>query len=177
VGKVILPEFVTIDGVSYTSLWCESNGRVPTRVALQVPGSRTSFPVSSCATPRSALSSQTLSQRTRCIGSCLRRLRTPDQRPNDDRIFDPYRAGAIPGADGHAFRHQGIDGPRHRGLPVEVDPGNGPGTLEGRILAAESVSEVPLSRRCLLLSVHRSGPRSLRPANAPPHDPAQGQVR
>ena len=35
-------------------------------------------------------------------------------------------------------------------LPVEVDPGDGTVTLEGHVLAAESVSEVPLSRRYLL---------------------------
>jgi urease subunit alpha len=34
--------------------------------------------------------------------------------------------------------------------PVEVDPGDGTVTLEGRVLAVEPVSEVPLSRRYLL---------------------------
>jgi urease subunit alpha len=35
-------------------------------------------------------------------------------------------------------------------LPVEVDPGDGTVTLEGRVLAVDPVSEVPLSRRYLL---------------------------
>lgn len=35
-------------------------------------------------------------------------------------------------------------------LPIEVDPGDGTVTLEGRVLAVEPVSEVPLSRRYLL---------------------------
>jgi urease alpha subunit len=35
-------------------------------------------------------------------------------------------------------------------LPVEVDSGDGTVTLEGRVLAVEPVSEVPLSRRYLL---------------------------
>jgi urease subunit alpha len=35
-------------------------------------------------------------------------------------------------------------------LPVEVDPGNGTVTLDGRVLAVEPVSEVPLNRRYLL---------------------------
>jgi hypothetical protein len=78
VGKVILPEFVTIDGVSYTSLWCESNGRVPTRVALQVPGSRTSFP-SRVALPRDPRCLRRLFRRGRDVsvpvfGACGRRI-------------------------------------------------------------------------------------------------------
>jgi urease subunit alpha len=35
-------------------------------------------------------------------------------------------------------------------LPVEVDPGDGTVTLDGRVLAIEPVGEVPLSRRYLL---------------------------
>ena len=35
-------------------------------------------------------------------------------------------------------------------LPVDVDPGDGTVTLEGRVLSVEPVSEVPLSRRYLL---------------------------
>ncbi|MGH2650918.1 MAG: urease subunit alpha, partial [Actinomycetota bacterium] len=35
-------------------------------------------------------------------------------------------------------------------LPVQVDPGDGTVTLDGRVLAADPVSEVPLSRRYLL---------------------------
>ena len=35
-------------------------------------------------------------------------------------------------------------------LPIEVDPGDGSVTLEGRVLAVDPVSEVPLSRRYLL---------------------------
>ena len=34
--------------------------------------------------------------------------------------------------------------------PVEVDPGDGRVTLAGRLLAAEPVTEVPLSRRYFL---------------------------
>ena len=35
-------------------------------------------------------------------------------------------------------------------LPIEVDPGDGTVTFEGRVLAVEPVSEVPLNRRYLL---------------------------
>jgi hypothetical protein len=35
-------------------------------------------------------------------------------------------------------------------LPIEVDPGDGTVTLEGRVLAVDPVSSVPLSRRYLL---------------------------
>ena len=35
-------------------------------------------------------------------------------------------------------------------LPVEVDPGDGTVTLEGRVLAVDPVSQLPLSRRYLL---------------------------
>jgi urease alpha subunit len=35
-------------------------------------------------------------------------------------------------------------------LPIQVDAGDGTVTLDGRVLAADPVSEVPLSRRYLL---------------------------
>ena len=64
-----------------------------------------------------------------------------------ERLGSRRRFAAVTGTRsatrGSLVRNTGV-------LPVEVDPGDGTVTLEGRVLGVEPVSEVPLSRRYLL---------------------------
>jgi urease subunit alpha len=64
-----------------------------------------------------------------------------------ERLGSRRRFAAVTGTRsatrGSLVRNTGV-------LPVEVDPGDGTVTLEGRVLGVEPVSEVPLNRRYLL---------------------------